>query len=78
VTLGVVGQVVRPLHELEEIWRAGQRRPMSVGWIVVEPCLCGDVIRARNKPHAIEAAVLAHNESTRHTHWAIRNGWRHG
>lgn len=77
MTLGLAGSVVtRPLHEVEETWKAEAWRPRLFGESVSETCLCGGVIRARNTDPAIAAAVHVHNSSTSHSAWAIAAGWR--
>lgn len=77
MTLGLVGCVVtRPLHEVEQTWKAEARRARVFGELVVETCLCGGVISARWTDPAIAAAVRLHNASTAHEQWAIAAGWR--
>jgi len=66
-----------PLHEVEADWKREQW-PGYAPPFVMEHCLCGGLIRARNVWPEIAIAVHAHNQSTRHEQWAIENGWRHG
>lgn len=65
----------RSLHEVEADWKRDQW-PGYAPPVVTEPCLCGGSIRSRNTWQEIAIAVATHNESTRHTQWAIENGWR--
>ncbi len=78
MTLGLASVVVRPLHEIVEIWLRTARLPTAPGMDRVEPCGCGGVITARNQVGAIEHAVRWHAETARHSRWAIANGWRDG
>ena len=65
----------RPLHDVVTDWKR-ERRPGYLAPYIKEDCLCGGSITALNLWAKIAAAVRFHNESTRHTQWAIENGWR--
>lgn len=67
----------RPLHDVETDWKR-ERWPGYLAPFITERCACGGSITAENLWKKIADAVHRHNESTRHTRWAVDNGWRHG
>jgi hypothetical protein len=68
---------LRALHDVVTDWKRHPRDGYLAPYIS-EPCACGGTITAANLWGKIADAVRAHNESTRHTRWAVDNGWRHG
>jgi hypothetical protein len=46
------------------------------GAAVVQVCLCGGSIAARDNARSIAEAVRRHNATASHEAWAIATGWR--